>query len=1290
MTSIFLSYSSKDATAVTRLREQLVAHGYPTVFQDRDEEGGIPGGTKWAAELFGSLERADAVVFLASEPSLASPWCHTELAVAVAQGKFIVQVSLAAEPTHPLLVDRQRIPPDPSVDELAKKIVLALSRAGMPPGDRFEWDLDRSPYPGLARFDDEHAAVLFGRDTEVQACLQRLRGSPVPPLLVTGPSGSGKSSMVRAGVLPRLRVQPATSAIVVVEPGNAPLQRIAIALSDATAGSSADRVPVDRLVAEPAGYAFAVDTLVARGGNRVVLFLDQAEDLVERAPKDEVAEVTRRFAAVDPARLVVITAVRSVSLDDWLREPALGPLAETDPVWVRPMDRAALRDVITGPAHVVGIRFEPASVVDTILDDTGTGNALPLLAALLEELTASHSRMNPAVVTADQYTTVGPVERVIERRAQLASSEIAARRGVPESAVVDAYLRLAQVDDQGRVTAAEVPVAELPEGPRGILLDLQSHRLVTLDQRVVASAPGPTAADEVTVRPTEVVRPVHEAVFRAWPAVAAAIRERRADLETRSWLARDAQTWATSGRGTAVLAGGRLSLARDWSKRHPDEVTQEVHAYVAAAVIQGRLRRVLTVAVPILAGVAVVVGALAFQAIHEADRADTARTQADAFRLAGDARQAFESRPDLGYLLAMEAAARTDDLQLRAAPLIGFARGPGPRSFEAIGSALRGGRLDDAGVRAVLSTRDGVLLWDVVTGAKAGSLPAAEAVGISGDGSTVATGADGELRIGPWPSGGPAKTCPVSADAAGILKVAPSRTGGQIAVAWAEGPELTTHVAVFNSGTCARFPIDWPGSAVTALDVDEARDLVAIAGTEKDVPVLWQVSKGASTGDGPTEPLNDVDIGETGSLAGITPVNGLELWDLDDLGAEPLGVSVATAGRDHGTGAAIAADGETVATTSESGQLRAVHLPGEAVVDRPLLALPPTGTRQATPLDVATDGTRATTIDPNGRLIVWDLAGRTPLGRMVEGAGDAKQVVALDDGTAVAATATGATEVGPDGRVGLKQELGPVRAIATDGHRWAIAAGDSLFVRGPTGLTLAVRGQLPQRATALAPIGASDWAIAMPDGVGIVTSDGAVREVPITPGPRSIASVGRSLYVGDAEGGLHIIDLQDLGASPRSTKAHETDVASMAVSPDGRTLATGSDDRTIALWTINPDGSLTERARLGGNEERVRTISFSPDGHWLVSGSDDSLVRLYSLDLGAQVGDPIPTIGFPSIAFDPSADRRLLVAGAGLERWDLRQEAWPGIACSIIGSRRLTAQEQAQYLHDVAPRDVCG
>ena len=848
MTAVFLSYASTDVALATELHERLREAGYASVFRDRDRGQGIPAGALWARELFSQLERAEVVVFLATATSLASSWCHTELAVAVARGRHVVQVAVEALPAHPVLSDRQCLPPAADLRELVGELVRDLERVGFPAADPFGWDPGVSPYPGLRRLDQQHAAVLFGRNDEIATLVGRVAPEGAPPVLVVGPSGSGKSSLVRAGLLPRLALQPGTVVLPAVEPGRAPLRRVAAAMDVALAAAHLDGVTSP---SHEAGFEEAVDRLTARGG-RVVLVLDQAEDVLADRVRDEAAELLARLGAVDRARLCLVVVLRSASLEAWLRDTALAGIAPGDPVWVRPLDRAGLREVVVGPARLAGIRFEPPELVEQVLDDTGDGYALPLLAALLQELTEGHSRLEPAVITAERYRTLGPVSRVVERRAAAALAQLQAEQGVDEATVVQAYLRLVDVSGERQVTRAEVVLAELPPDVVQVLTVLEQHRLVARDRRVVEGE-----------QAEEVVTPVHEEVFRAWPALRAALDEQRADLELRSALRKEARSWQDSGGGRVVLAGGRLERAQDWARRRPHEVEAPVRAYVAAAARERRRRRALLVAAPLLVLAVVVVGGLAVSLAVQAGRAEQARELAEGLRLAGEARSAGASRPDLGLLLALEAAERGSDQQLQAAPLVALTRGPGAHGYQPLPGPLTDGALDAAGVHAVLLRPGETLLWDAAAARTEARLPAASAVALSGDGRVLVLAAPTilgatspaapGLAVHEWPSTTPVASCAATGGSVELLRL--TGAGDRLVVVTADrdrSPPSST-VTVLGLPTCARLSATAVNGLVVDADVDGARDRLVLAvtrpGAAADAPArsgvqVWQLSSG--------------------------------------------------------------------------------------------------------------------------------------------------------------------------------------------------------------------------------------------------------------------------------------------------------------------------------------------------------------------------------------------------------------------------------------------------------------
>src|SRR4051794_32850611 len=211
MASIFVSHSSQDQAAAEPVVARLRAAGFAALLVDFDPEQGIPAGRNWERELYAQLRRSDAVVFLASEASIASRWCSIEIGLARSLGRPVFPLRLQPGVALPLLADVQWTDLGDTEAGLAR-LVAGLRSAGLDPADSFAWDPDRSPYPGLVPFAPEDAAVFFGRQPETHRLLElltpTLQRGPGRFVGVVGPSGSGKSSLLHAGLLPRLTRQP--------------------------------------------------------------------------------------------------------------------------------------------------------------------------------------------------------------------------------------------------------------------------------------------------------------------------------------------------------------------------------------------------------------------------------------------------------------------------------------------------------------------------------------------------------------------------------------------------------------------------------------------------------------------------------------------------------------------------------------------------------------------------------------------------------------------------------------------------------------------------------------------------------------------------------------------------------------------------------------------------------------------------------------------------------------------------------------------------------------------------
>ena len=298
MTSLFISHSSQDQVAAQRVHQWLRNAGYQALFLDFDPSGGIPAGRRWEAELYAQLRRTDGVIFLASADSVASKWCFAELSLARSLGRPVFPLRLGTAAWLDLLRDVQWV--DLTADETAfGQLRDGLHQAGLRPGDSFAWDPARSPFPGLEPFDWQDAAVFFGREQEIGRLIQLLTSTllrgPGRCVAIAGPSGSGKSSLLRAGLLPRLeRLADRWVVVPPMQPGRQPLQSLARSLQAAFRATGHERTwtgLLGRLDQGPVSLielGYELGEATGGAGRSVLLVVDQAEELVTRSgPREQ-------------------------------------------------------------------------------------------------------------------------------------------------------------------------------------------------------------------------------------------------------------------------------------------------------------------------------------------------------------------------------------------------------------------------------------------------------------------------------------------------------------------------------------------------------------------------------------------------------------------------------------------------------------------------------------------------------------------------------------------------------------------------------------------------------------------------------------------------------------------------------------------------------------------------------------------------------------------------------------------------------------------------------------------
>jgi tetratricopeptide (TPR) repeat protein len=594
MPAIFISHSSLDQTISDDIRGSLARLGFEQVFLDFDKDSGIGAGENWERRLYEELTRCHAVILVLTPNWLASTWCRIELAQARALGKVILPVMCAPLGDRYVLPEVQAVDlvgwNDGGLDRLEQRLNAITSELAR----GFRLHAGRSPYPGIHAFEAEDAAIYFGRDEETRAVVERLDARRAQggarALLVIGASGSGKSSLLRAGVLPQIaRRRRDWLALPPIRPEKAPLEAVAKAIAQHLGKPEDWRSWHERLGRPDAAdhiEELLKDLRIGDARNATVLLpVDQFEEVFTVATAAERAAFIRLLAAtLDPARdlpLMVVATGRSDVLEGLIQVGDLAQLTETYPLPLMPLDRVPR--LVEGPAAVAGINVENG-LAERVARDVESAEALPLLAHTLWLL---YRRSGDAKkLTLAAYEELGDPQRGLNPISNsvrlVADQAIGGLRPGPQelTALRDAFvphLVRIRLEDGKRVRQA-ARMAELPPDSLRLVRALVQARLLTT--RANADAGSDVALVEVT----------HEALFKAWPDLDQWLSEEQAFLIDLERMRSAHEVWSQAPaeqRPRALLQGLLLTRSRDWMMRYPQRFLgrdmEPLRAFVAAS-----------------------------------------------------------------------------------------------------------------------------------------------------------------------------------------------------------------------------------------------------------------------------------------------------------------------------------------------------------------------------------------------------------------------------------------------------------------------------------------------------------------------------------------------------------------------------------------------------------------------------------------------------------------------------------------------------------------------------------
>jgi class 3 adenylate cyclase/WD40 repeat protein len=1164
------------------------------------------------------------------------------------------------------------------------------------------------PYKGLAAFQPEDHEVFFGRDEVVAGLLARLAATPL--LGVVGASGSGKSSVVRAGLLPALGrgALPGSSAwrTLVMAPGSRPLTelaaQLAVFLHRGPAGLLSE-LEADRRALD----LDARQLLVGANPNaRVLVVVDQLEELFticdDAIERDRFIDALLYAVGAPGARTSAVVVLRADFYGAAAGTPGLAAALENNHILLGPMRDDELRAAVERPARHVGLRLEPGLVDAVVTDVTDQPGGLPLLShALLETWKGRDGR----TLTVAAYRAVGGARGAIARSADTA---LAAMNPEQQQLAKHIFLRLVEIGDGIDDTSRRAQLSELNPDDDPIVADVLQG---LIDARLLT-------ANEATI---EIA---HEALIRGWPQLRDWLDEDREGLRLLTHLRSSAHEWERLDHDPAELQrGARLAATLDWvataepplddtERRYLDAARNAEQAELATARRSARRSRTMAVGLAALLAMATVSGLVTLDqrqhAQHEAHRADTAAR--DAARAARTA--------EIGQLLqlARNPTAEEADLALLAGVQV-HAMQPSNDSEGALESAL-------ANVPPGL---DGLLHFGFATPSPDGRWLAAPAARKMFDlrSSQAGPGA-------PFPFAGTVAT--FSADG---REMAVGSTGGVVDIVdvpnggiGAGLPQQGTYVygifdpvdrAIVYTVSDAGEVIRWdrhdpahvtpdrhyrftpqPGNPIiTARLSDDGRLLVVTdASTAGGTTRVWDVSRDTPLRD--LKGLADDFLPHTEILV-VSADNEIDF--LDARTGQPQAPPIR--GFDEGGFGVVSPDGQRLATADDVGGVRVFDL----------------ATRQQIGPTLPTPSSLPTGFLPDGRLVVSNLnitflwrVGTTvaPFGTVLGGPTEGTHGWFVDDGARVLTMGDDAHarlwDAATGSRVGEIPDLDntSLRDVSPDGRLAVVALPDGTLrlIDASSGARL---GTIASRPAAGSGLGFA------PDGTLLATVDGRPPQRIVlwdVSDPRSPRETGQ-LYLpprppGSSSGSVlvnfsrdgRLLAARDLGSStitlydvPSRTRRwwRTLRMGQDAIAPDGTVALVTSDASGDRVLFLDAEHGL-ERGSVAV-PEATGVAYVRGAGILAVTGAfgNTSGIQLYDAGTREPIGEPLAVGTGTPLLLSTSADgNRLLSSSAdGVTiLWDLDVGHWTDTACRIAG-RNFTRAEWNQYLPDQHYQRTC-
>jgi len=1159
-----------------------------------------------------------------------------------------------------------------------------------------------APYKGLLFFDESDAHLFFGREALTAHLVEHVMNLAMDAstrfLAVVGASGSGKSSLVRAGLA--VALERAGWHTFIFTPTTNPQRVLEMNLNPAR----------------------------TKNAERVLIVVDQFEEVFTLChdEMERIAFIDKLLSSAQDQskKITVVIALRADFYAHCAQYPLLRQAIAAEQEYIGQMTAEEMRCAIEEPAKRGGWEFEPG-LVDALLNDIGAQSAskpepgaLPLLS---HALLATWEHRRGRAFTLDGYRASGGVRGAIAETAESVFND--QLNQIQQGIARDVFLRLTELGDGTEDTRRRATLNELVQESaeaiqlRGVLNTLAEARLITLNE------------DSAEVS--------HEALIREWQRLHEWLTQDREGLLLHRHLTESAHEWESRGRDPAELyRGARLAQAREWASANEDRLNAAERAFLAAssdqeqhdalereeqrqreleaaqrlvetqsrAAKQLRLRAMFLtgafILALVLAGVAVFFGT---QANQNASEAQQNAKYAKSRELAAAAINNLEEDPERSILLALQAESTVHTTEAEKAlhcsipdsrvvlalhhdgGVWNVAYSPDGKHIATIGGDGTV-KIWDAQTGQLLITLDSqaggidyspdgkrlaatsnyhnryqtVKVWDATTGVElltlAGHKDGVYGLVFSPDGTRlVTTGADGTAKV--WDAFTGEDLLTLSGHGDQVFDVSYNRDGTRIATSGDDG-----FVRIWDASS---------GEQLLSLPFEEGQAFIRVAFSF--ISVAFTPDGGRIAASGPSDDPNWVKIWDaatgqllfSGNLGHSSPPLGIAF--------SPDGRLAATAGLDQkarvwdtATGQVLytlsghtyeinsidfSPDGTRLATASGDGTARV----WEITPAREALFIPfadSVTSNWSMGLSYSPDGTRILTDYTAGNATIWDANSGKELLQLSPQDTNILNTSYSYDGRLIATASEDNTITVWDGQTGkpritLVGHKGFISqtAFSPDGTRLASASFDSKIIFWDL-----TSGKALFKLTG--PVEGFNSIAYSPDGKRLLSGD------------RS-----RNGAIWDATTGQKLFNLPGW---------YFDDIWSAAYSPDGKYVALGGHTGAIGIWDATTGQKLLD---LKGKSARVVGIAFSPDGKWIAAASADGTAQMWNTATGANLWSlPVDSGGAGGVAFSP-VGKRLAVGGRlGVYVLVLPIDELVALAESRL-TRTLTTEECQKYLH---------